>query len=287
MFHSIVIGICTAILVQPPTDIEQLQGTWVVTSAVMNGDPFVAPERHVWTLTFGKENKILVRKTAKPDLLWRFDLDPDAPTKRIDVTVGDGQNQRIDRGIYQLERDRLTLAFSSVDQQPRPTTFDLDQKALVLILEKQKPGSSDKTAPVKLAIFEPNCPPDEKWLAGRWELVLDKAPKPGESMRMEIEFLVGDKMLEIRHMTTKPALIGLTSKSERKSQFPFVIGPDGKKDAIGIAEELIDKENKTWRSRIVDCNLRGEVLELAGELRSSIGGNFNLTGRWRRLSPKQ
>ena len=106
-------------------ELERHQGVWRAVSFRREGKE--TPEAVVRSIT----------RTADGDrVVWRRDgksfsgstvvLDPSADPKTIDVHADGGPGRdKVVRGLYKLEGDRLTLCTADPDE-PRPTAFRAD-----------------------------------------------------------------------------------------------------------------------------------------------------------------
>jgi uncharacterized protein (TIGR03067 family) len=107
-------------------DAAQLQGTWIVTSAELNGAIAKSSEGDKFTFEGDKvtiENKV---KKASPVV---FRLDSAKQPKEIDV-----EEQPVMRGIYELNDHELRLCYG----ETRPDNFDSKQ-GLLLVLKRESP----------------------------------------------------------------------------------------------------------------------------------------------------
>ncbi len=104
----------------PPTDVEQIQGTWVLTSSQTGGES-VPPEtlkaRDV-RMVF-ENDRVSARMGEKSVSLGTFTLDPQTTPKAYDRVYNDGSPRR---GIYRIEGERLTICIAGLGKE-RPTAF--------------------------------------------------------------------------------------------------------------------------------------------------------------------
>ena len=146
---------------QPPVD--PLVGTWSVMSSTVNGKSFKHPDRTLWQFVFGKDKRLIVRKTGKPDVIADFTIDSEKNPGEIDWTLPEGKAQ----GIYKLEGDFLTIVIAD---GARPGTFDA-KAGIVFACKKQVVPVHDK-----MVVKKPTDT-DASRLVGRWELIPEKVEK--------------------------------------------------------------------------------------------------------------
>jgi uncharacterized protein (TIGR03067 family) len=284
----LIVGIITVALAARPaaTDARELYGTWAFKSGTMNGETITLPKRMLWRFTFGRDNKLLIRKTGYPDVLGRFTTVPGKPTNAIDVTLAeeDGKSET-GAGIYELNGDSLSLAMPVSNPRNRPADLKVTKGVFNLRLARQKPGPDDEGAAWKPS---PRLTPAARnsRLAGRWELVGEKKAEKGASERIEVDFLIKEKVLIVRRETTTPLIGELKLAGNTEVRLAMVFSEGRGKEAIGIVE-AVDKKKAQARVRYIRFNFQGDILELAGELPHTTIGAINLTGSWKRAAEKQ
>jgi RNA polymerase sigma-70 factor (ECF subfamily) len=121
---------------QPKTDLERLQGAWVLVTGDMDGAP--APEgyagnfRAVFTghkLAFRtRDNQPIARFSRE----WTIQLDPTAKPKAMDLRSGDQHAP----AIYELEGETLKLCGGDTGGK-RPTEFKGGPGLLFLVLKRE------------------------------------------------------------------------------------------------------------------------------------------------------
>jgi uncharacterized protein (TIGR03067 family) len=104
-------------------DKAALQGTWKVTASVSKGEKSSADDIKNLFLIF-KGDAILVREGGKTEEKFSYSLDPLKTTKELDLTLKVGpQKGRVDRAIYKIEGDKLTICIQTNKDAPRPREF--------------------------------------------------------------------------------------------------------------------------------------------------------------------
>jgi RNA polymerase sigma factor (sigma-70 family) len=130
-------------------DRDRLQGAWKVVSSEWMGSPMQKRVGMIWV--FAGEHIAVERGDLKAE--YTYQIDPAASPKHLDLTPTDRSETGYHyRGIYRLDRDRLTLCARVVkkderDEKVRPTTFTTqagDQQMLLVLERQAPPGKPDK-----------------------------------------------------------------------------------------------------------------------------------------------
>ena len=101
-------------------DAPPLVGSWLC-DGITDGGRASDPALEALVLEFTQDGKIRVTKHGKPEPEGRFTADLKANPPALDFTLEpDGG---LIRGIYLVDRDRLTLCFADEANGKRPTTF--------------------------------------------------------------------------------------------------------------------------------------------------------------------
>lgn len=104
-------------------DRAALQGTWKVVESVSKGEKVPADDLKDLFLIF-KGDAILIREGGKTAENFTFTLDPTKKTKEIDLTLKVGpQKGRVDRGIYEIDGERLRICIQANKDAARPREF--------------------------------------------------------------------------------------------------------------------------------------------------------------------
>ena len=121
-------------------DKAALQGVWKVTSSVSKGEKSTADEIKDLALIF-RSDGIAVREGGQTHDNFSYLLDPTKKIKEIDLILKAGpQKGRIDRGIYRLDSDTLTICIQSDKDAPRPREFQspASSQLWLVVLQRTK-----------------------------------------------------------------------------------------------------------------------------------------------------
>ena len=102
----------------PKKDGPTLVGEWAIESAVDNGKPDNPPPGATWTFT--ADRKSVLKFGGLVGLDTTYEADPTRAPATVDVAAGP-QGKAL-KGIYQVEKDTLTLCLVEGDRD-RPTAF--------------------------------------------------------------------------------------------------------------------------------------------------------------------
>ncbi len=104
-------------------DKAALQGAWKVTASISKGEKSTPDEIKDLALLF-RGDGIAVREGGQTHDNFSYLLDPTKKIKEIDLILKAGpQKGRVDRGIYLLAGDTLTICIQSNKDAPRPSEF--------------------------------------------------------------------------------------------------------------------------------------------------------------------
>ena len=121
------------------TDLEQMQGTWLVVSLTEEGKVVPAKETEILEMVIAKDVFTVFEK-GKMVVQDRIKLDPSKKPKEIDFThlVGDDKG-KTEPGIYVFEKDQLKICLNEKGKD-RPTVFEgKETDAYSVIVLKKKP----------------------------------------------------------------------------------------------------------------------------------------------------
>ncbi len=104
-------------------DRAALQGVWKVTASEQGGERVPADDIKDLFLIFQGE-AIQIREGGKAEVRFAFALAPTKSPKEIDLTIQVGPNKgKVDRAIYRLDGDNLSICIQSDRDAPRPREF--------------------------------------------------------------------------------------------------------------------------------------------------------------------
>jgi uncharacterized protein (TIGR03067 family) len=120
------------------TDLDRLQGTWLVVTLTENGKTVPAKETEVLELVVDKDTMTTYEK-GKVLVQYKVKLDPTKTPKMIDFThqVGDDKG-KTEPGIYAFDKDHLKMSIDD-NKKGRPTVFEGKETAeySVIVLKKK------------------------------------------------------------------------------------------------------------------------------------------------------
>jgi uncharacterized protein (TIGR03067 family) len=104
------------------TDLEKLQGTWVLASMETEGHDVAPDDFKNWTASY-EQNRVVLRVVDRVRRRGLVTLDPGRKPKAINTWDQDGpyEDQTVP-GIYELDGDTLKLCFARPGQE-RPKEF--------------------------------------------------------------------------------------------------------------------------------------------------------------------
>jgi uncharacterized protein (TIGR03067 family) len=121
------------------SDLDRMQGTWIVVSLVEEGKAVPAKETEILEYVISKD-VFTVYEKGKIVVQDQIKLDPTKTPKTIDFThlVGDDKGKS-ELAIYVFEKDQLKLCINEKAKE-RPTVFDgkETQSYSVLVLKKKE-----------------------------------------------------------------------------------------------------------------------------------------------------
>jgi uncharacterized protein (TIGR03067 family) len=120
------------------SDLERLQGTWIVASLVEKGKGLPAAEIEVLEVAIEK-NVFTVTEKGKKVVEYEIKLDPSKKPATIDFThlIGDDKG-KTEPGIYVIEKGQIKMALDET-RKGRPTVFEgKETEAYSVIVLKKK-----------------------------------------------------------------------------------------------------------------------------------------------------
>jgi uncharacterized protein (TIGR03067 family) len=105
------------------TDRDRLQGDWQLTAMTIDGRETPAEKTKDYRLRV-RGDEYVVHITDTPREL-KFKIDPRQTPKAMDLTYQSGENKgRVNRAIYRLDGDTLTMCRHREADQDRPADFE-------------------------------------------------------------------------------------------------------------------------------------------------------------------
>lgn len=117
---------------------ESVEGEWKVTQLLHGGVPH-SPEQPKSAVIKG--NTMTVKDGPRDEEAFTITLDPKATPATIDIRpLRDGKpgNGPVIQGIYLLEKDKLTICFSTGGDRPKEFKSENGSNVGLLVLERAK-----------------------------------------------------------------------------------------------------------------------------------------------------
>lgn len=124
-------------------ELAKHQGAWRSVSFRREGKETDAAVVRSITRTVDGD-RVVWRRDGKSFSASTVALDPDADPKALDIRADGGPGRdKVVRGIYKIEGDRLTLCTADPDE-PRPTAFraDAGDRWTLMVFEREGKGSA-------------------------------------------------------------------------------------------------------------------------------------------------
>ena len=121
------------------SDLDRMQGVWVVASLTEEGKAVPAEEIDVLEVTVEKD-AFTVTEKGKPVVKYQMKLNPTKKPKEVDFTHLAGEDKgKTEPGIYTFEKDQLKLVLDE-KKKGRPTAFAGKEAATysVMVLKKKE-----------------------------------------------------------------------------------------------------------------------------------------------------
>lgn len=191
----------------PPTDLDRLQGSWLITSLVANGKE--QEESGVARMTFKGDTAGFIKRPGKNPDEFKVTLDETTNPRSIDLAEGN----KAMSGIYELKGGELRIIYREKGDE-RPKSFDVANEGkdcVLMVLKREKPegkpepkaaGADDKPSdaptanqPTPLDLLLPNkplpmIPKDEYQMHGTWSLV-EVTADGGQRDPGDLQFVFG------------------------------------------------------------------------------------------------
>ena len=121
------------------TDLDRMQGTWLVVSLVEEGKVVPAKDIEILEVVIAKD-VITVLEKGKAVVHDTIKLDPTKTPKTIDFTHVSGDDKgKTEPGIYVFEKDQLKICLNEKAKE-RPTAFEGKETVTysVIVLKKKE-----------------------------------------------------------------------------------------------------------------------------------------------------
>jgi len=121
------------------TDLDRLQGTWVLVSMETEGHDVAAEDFKDWTVVY-EQNRVTLRAGERVRRRGVVTLDPGRKPKAINTWDQDGPyDDQTVPGIYELKGDTLELCFARPGRErPKEFTTKSGTAFLVCVYKRQK-----------------------------------------------------------------------------------------------------------------------------------------------------
>src|SRR5262245_27228027 len=118
-------------------DLAAMEGEWKLVAMKVDGKPVPAEKLASAKLTIRSSNYTLVTRNKQHEI--ELKLDARKSPKEIDMTFLDGPNKdRVGKGIYEINGDKLKICRSLDPQDERPKDFKTDKiNYFVMVWERQ------------------------------------------------------------------------------------------------------------------------------------------------------
>ncbi|AMV29486.1 hypothetical protein VT84_34145 [Gemmata sp. SH-PL17] len=141
---AIVLSALVAAPVPPAPPVDPLkaaqqgfQGPWKVVAHIEEGEPWDKEQAESAKLTV-KDNVMSISTDGK-NLAFAFTLDPKSEPCGIDLVYQlENEPGKTVKGIYKLEKDKLTICFATDGERPKEFHSAVNSRTGVLILERVK-----------------------------------------------------------------------------------------------------------------------------------------------------
>ena len=136
LFCICLLGLVHPLLAEPPkelTDLEKLQGEWVMVGLEVREEAVPAEKLTGTTLVIKKDKYTTVVK--KKEYPVTFTLDPKQDPKHIDMMIpNDSGAPQLSKGIYKIEGDKLIICRGQAPGGERPRNFVSSAKDDVFVV---------------------------------------------------------------------------------------------------------------------------------------------------------
>lgn len=122
-------------------DQEKMQGSWKVTSMTVGGKSAPAEALESVQFYFKGDKMGMKRPGGDEGKSFSFKLDPTKKPSVITMKALSGQyKDKVNEGIYALEKDTIKICIPNLPGEPRPTKFESPEqsKLILIVLAKEK-----------------------------------------------------------------------------------------------------------------------------------------------------
>jgi uncharacterized protein (TIGR03067 family) len=152
LLATIPVFLCGVVLLnagETATDLERMQGTWLVVSLTELGKPVPAEDIDILEFSFDKD-VLTVTEKGKIAVQYQLKLDSEKTPRAIDFTHQIGENKgKTEPGIYAFDGDKLKLCLDE-KRKGRPTVFEgKESETFSVIVLKKKAVEEKKTTEEK------------------------------------------------------------------------------------------------------------------------------------------
>jgi uncharacterized protein (TIGR03067 family) len=137
-------GWVTAVAAPGPKEEKGLDGTWAVVSVEVDPALGQPPKDAVWVIAGGKLTERPKPGGGAVALTYAVKLDPAKDPKEIDLVAEVGGRKVVLRGIYRVDKGRLTICLgvaagdAAVVESERPAEFKANKNVQLLTLERNE-----------------------------------------------------------------------------------------------------------------------------------------------------
>jgi uncharacterized protein (TIGR03067 family) len=118
----VIASTCTCVQGQESDNANAILGEWKMIKSVVSGKESLDDVGIIFVFINDKVTIIDPRGQASDAGAWKYTLNPGKEPAEIDMQRDPAK--RADRGIYKLEKDKLTIAMPEKLGGPRPKTFE-------------------------------------------------------------------------------------------------------------------------------------------------------------------
>ena len=124
------------------TDLDRMQGAWLVESLVEEGKAVPAAEREILEITIDKDTYTCTEKGKGVVAKYKIKVDSSKKPKEIDFTplIGDDKDKKqVELAIYMFEKDQIKICIDEKGKG-RPTAFEGKETEVcsVIVLKKKE-----------------------------------------------------------------------------------------------------------------------------------------------------